>query len=352
MEDVAPYTEIDRLDLRMYSDEEIEKISVMQVTSEESINNMGHCCKGGLYDQRMGVMMRISTGVCETCHLNAEKCMGHCGHIDMPVPVYNPVFLTHLYKLLRIVCFGCGSIPANSMDVLQLQYQLKLLSEGYSHEALGVCQIVSEVREDEIQVDADGKETKATGAAVTMLMSLKAKLDAYYESVSARAADEGSRVYTSTVRSVRDECVKSFISSLKPRRFCPNCKYPSFSVIYRMSQMIVAPKATHAGKGKRDDAVVSGILDLDLSRQSVLTPLQARQLLREAWKSDSMTLSQIFPVLNNSPTKHPTDLFFISKLLVIPPKYRPLVRMGDLFLEHDSVVLLKNVLRLCRCMTF
>lgn len=59
MDELSPFLGVDQLDLRVYSDDEIEKISVMQVTSEEAINQIGHCCRGGLYDQRMGKGLQI-----------------------------------------------------------------------------------------------------------------------------------------------------------------------------------------------------------------------------------------------------------------------------------------------------
>lgn len=49
-----PFTDISQMEFRIYSDAEIEKISVMQITSEEAINRLGHCNRGGVYDLRMG----------------------------------------------------------------------------------------------------------------------------------------------------------------------------------------------------------------------------------------------------------------------------------------------------------
>ena len=46
--------DINKVEFRVYSDEEIGKLSVMQVTTEEAINKIGHCTRGGLYDLRMG----------------------------------------------------------------------------------------------------------------------------------------------------------------------------------------------------------------------------------------------------------------------------------------------------------
>ena len=52
--EMFPFFEIDCLDYKVYTNDEIDKISVMKVTTEESLNRLGHFNEGGLYDTRMG----------------------------------------------------------------------------------------------------------------------------------------------------------------------------------------------------------------------------------------------------------------------------------------------------------
>lgn len=35
------------------------------------------------------------------------QCPGHFGHIDLAVPVYNPLVFSVLFKLLRTTCLNC-----------------------------------------------------------------------------------------------------------------------------------------------------------------------------------------------------------------------------------------------------
>lgn len=44
---------------------------------------------------------------CATCHLDYFACPGHYGHIELPAPVYHPLFMNHMYTLLRGVCLFC-----------------------------------------------------------------------------------------------------------------------------------------------------------------------------------------------------------------------------------------------------
>lgn len=34
-------------------------------------------------------------------------CPGHFGHIELPVPVYNPLIFSELLTLIKLVCFNC-----------------------------------------------------------------------------------------------------------------------------------------------------------------------------------------------------------------------------------------------------
>lgn len=48
------YTCVEDIDFRVYTDEEIKKISVLRITNDQSINELGHLSPDGLYDLRMG----------------------------------------------------------------------------------------------------------------------------------------------------------------------------------------------------------------------------------------------------------------------------------------------------------
>lgn len=44
---------------------------------------------------------------CATCQLSSYQCPGHFGHIELPVPVYHPLFMNQAYGLLRSICMYC-----------------------------------------------------------------------------------------------------------------------------------------------------------------------------------------------------------------------------------------------------
>jgi len=45
--------------------------------------------------------------VCSTCGHKGLECSGHPGHLELIVPVYNPLIINLLLKILRMTCFHC-----------------------------------------------------------------------------------------------------------------------------------------------------------------------------------------------------------------------------------------------------
>jgi len=73
------------------------------VSLPDVVDNLNRPISGGLYDPAMGPIDRQSR--CTTCSLSYKECPGHMGHIELPVPVYNPLLFKDLYRVLRSKCF-------------------------------------------------------------------------------------------------------------------------------------------------------------------------------------------------------------------------------------------------------
>jgi DNA-directed RNA polymerase II subunit RPB1 len=58
------------------------------------------------YDPRMGC---LENGYpCHTCGGDNKSCPGHFGHVLLPVPIYNNMFLVYILKILQCVCDSCA----------------------------------------------------------------------------------------------------------------------------------------------------------------------------------------------------------------------------------------------------
>jgi DNA-directed RNA polymerase II subunit RPB1 len=89
------------------SPEEIERGSVVEVTSKEMYTN-NRPCHGGLFDPRMGV---LDPGlICPTDGMDYMTTPGYFGHIRLARPVFYIQYLATVLKILRCVCMKCSKL--------------------------------------------------------------------------------------------------------------------------------------------------------------------------------------------------------------------------------------------------
>jgi DNA-directed RNA polymerase beta' subunit len=86
---------------------QIKKLSVKKIVSPVTVDPFGNSLPDGLYDAALGPH-GSEQGTCVTCKLQASICPGHFGHVELPVPVYNPL-------LLR-----CGFLPVCPLHSVRL----------------------------------------------------------------------------------------------------------------------------------------------------------------------------------------------------------------------------------------
>lgn len=68
----------------------LRKLSVKTITSDRFLDNVGNPAINGLYDLSLGPL--DAKEVCATCMQDFNNCPGHLGHIELPLPTYNPLF--------------------------------------------------------------------------------------------------------------------------------------------------------------------------------------------------------------------------------------------------------------------
>ena len=90
--------------LSTFTTDEVRRFSVVPVTVPLSVDTMTDAVEGGLYDLRMGPADAHSSDRCETCRLPYAQCPGHFGHLELCLPLYNPLLLKFTVNLLGITC--------------------------------------------------------------------------------------------------------------------------------------------------------------------------------------------------------------------------------------------------------
>lgn len=432
------YTCVEDLNFRVYTDEEIRKISVVRITNDLSINELGHFSPDGLYDLRMGPMSVRERDQCQTCRQESNRCQGHCGHIDLPLPLYNPFFYDVLKKIVGKICWTCFRYQAKPHQAMLLVHQVQLLKEGYGQEALEMEEIASRIisgaggEADEVQVGLDDKDIKGSEKGypqMVMMKRLDKELRSFYKKVVAGGTSSPD-TSTSNVKAVHQHVLRHFYNESQAKLSCHFCNIRRLRLTLQNSRFMVInksasvikkqnvketkpatpqkPKNKSKPKQKWSESVFSDEDESDgydeaedknideeedspekveeekeerseknaegsdddtepkeeeetmkasksnivSDSQSYVTPEQVRNALRKVWLKDSELLKHLYPILGCSEWENPTDMFFLHTLLVIPPKYRPCDFQNGMTVEHETSTLLKNVVKLSKCLTF
>lgn len=92
----------------IFSPEEIERSSVVEITSHQTPYEGNEPKIGGLFDPRMGVL--DNGKVCRTCGQTNHACPGHFGHYRLTRPVYYIQFLPMIMNVLKCICIRCSKL--------------------------------------------------------------------------------------------------------------------------------------------------------------------------------------------------------------------------------------------------
>ncbi|KIY49422.1 RNA polymerase I largest subunit [Fistulina hepatica ATCC 64428] len=136
--------------------EDIHRISVKQIINPVLLDDLNRPNPGGLYDPALGPSER--SDICATCRLSYFSCQGHFGHIDLPAPVFHPLFMTNTLNLLRGTCLFCHHFKMSKTAVAKYEAKLRLLEHGLLAAAQEVDRIQLRVKKPPKKSgkDADG----------------------------------------------------------------------------------------------------------------------------------------------------------------------------------------------------
>ena len=122
----------ENLNMRCYTQKEIHKLSVKEITSVLVSNRDGEIEAEGLHDPAMGPNSRGER--CTTCNQRERFCPGHCGHIDLAKPCLNPLFYNELKQLIVSTCYECGQVKYASFSLFS--YLFSFYAKKTSNDSL------------------------------------------------------------------------------------------------------------------------------------------------------------------------------------------------------------------------
>ena len=120
----------------IFSQEEIEKRSVVEITSQATYEG-SEPKVGGLFDERMGTVENGKR--CRSCGQTNHGCPGHFGHFRLTRPVYFIQFLPTIMNVLRCVCIRCAKLKIDKTLHASLT---KRRGEARWREVLKACQSI------------------------------------------------------------------------------------------------------------------------------------------------------------------------------------------------------------------
>lgn len=228
---------VESVEFSFLSAEEIRAISVRRIENDNTFDSLLNPVPGGLYDPALGSW---GDSLCSTCNLGQASCPGHAGHIDLPVPVYHPIFMDQAYRLLRAQCVYCHRFRMPRKDLHRYACMFRLLQYGLLHEAQEIDAIgqdffgmpLSEAPAAEADPESDAEGEGAQDAV------MKAR-DAYVRKVL-----QGHRINLGDIRKgkhegsseLRRQLVKDFLADILKARACSSCT--GISPAYRKDRFV------------------------------------------------------------------------------------------------------------------
>jgi DNA-directed RNA polymerase I subunit RPA1 len=116
------------LSFQYFSKSEVQKLSVKEITNPQALDRLLNPVSNGLYDLALGPLDK--NDICLTCNLGYFQCPGHFGHINLTLPVYNPIFFKELLKLLRTSCLSCHHLLTTKLEKEYFVALMTLISHG------------------------------------------------------------------------------------------------------------------------------------------------------------------------------------------------------------------------------
>lgn len=172
---------------------------------------------------------------CSTCRLDQRFCPGHIGHIELPIPVYNPLFFSQMYILLRSACLYCYSFRLKALEVHRYVCKLRLLQHGLITE----CKAIDDLRlansdgdsenenDEAIEVnkisDSSGIHTDKEKTSKINDADLIRRRNKYVSNAIANAVSSSTGQKTAAVLEERRHLIHEFMKLLLARPKCDNC---------------------------------------------------------------------------------------------------------------------------------
>lgn len=315
----------------MYSAEEIRKLSVKTITNFRFLDAVGNVAPNSLYDLALGPA--DSKEVCSTCCQDFNNCPGHLGHVELPLPVYNPLFFDKLYLLIRGSCLSCHMLTCPRAAIHLLLNQLKLVDHGAMQDVYQIEQVLSQHLEE---------NPKATGDEIEQVLK---QFTHTVVGVNAEASENTKPIKHLVEK--KSSLINDFWKIHMKTRKCPYCRGGRVTVRREHNSKLIVTMPSGA------QTIVNTDEDLIAGKRVYLTASTAREHTNKLWEREGFFLKCLFSGLEEGSVSKEgekgfyPDLFFLDLLVVPPCRYRPINRLGDQMFTNGQTVNMQAVMKDC-----
>jgi len=217
--------QVEGIHFGIYTDEEVRSRSIIEVTSPQAFDALGTPLPHGLYDPLLGPTDSKTTSPCSTCGNLYLNCPGHSGHIELCVPVYQPLTFPKLLVLLRTKCLACHRFRLGKRDCKIFAAKFHLVDSGRVKEALELDDQIAHAIRKGVQMESGENgiidtKMKKKEFIVSSDRSVEDLLD---RKIGSNQSSMTTVILTSHERSVRRKLVKDFIAACGASKKCNNC---------------------------------------------------------------------------------------------------------------------------------
>jgi len=215
-----------------FSDDDVRKRSVCEIKSPVTYDSLMNPLPNGMYTRELGPL-HTSDGSCVTCGQMFQDCPGHCGHIELALPVYHPLLFPTVYRLLKSKCLHCHNFKRKNSIVRKHALKLELMRVGQIKRALTLDDELEARRSRAYssieRIGDSGKKTRKIKKEAAAILSIddveqmKEKCIVEIESEIAGLAEVPLQAHS---RTMYKELRKSIIADLVCTK-CENCRYTS-----------------------------------------------------------------------------------------------------------------------------
>jgi DNA-directed RNA polymerase beta' subunit len=198
---------------------DIRALSTKRIVTSTTFDTLLNPTPGGLYTPELG---QFQDNPCSTCGLKTPQCPGHCGHIELPVPVYHVTFMDQVLRLLRGTCIYCSRLRLARTEASLFVGKLRLVKYGLLKEAkdledvrVGTAMITTGDSDEDSDegTDADARDLIARRERFVQQCIVEAKRDGRLRLQKTEATSNARRMI-----------IQDFMAAITKSKKCKNCQ--------------------------------------------------------------------------------------------------------------------------------